>query len=147
MGVAARAIIIEDGHMLLMHRNKYGSEYFTLVGGQLREGETPEQALVREVQEETGLTVKAARLVYFENHAAPYNQQYIYFCHVAPHGEIAVEESSEEGVMNRFQLNTHTPQWVSLQAFPTLPFRTPQLHAAITQALTKGFPEAPLRLA
>lgn len=146
MGQAARAIIIENGQILVMHRNKYGSQYFTLVGGRINEGETPEQALVREVQEETGLTVTAARLVYLEDHPAPYNQQYIYLCEIAPHADVAIQEASEEGQMNRYDLNTHQPVWVRAGAFAHLPFRTPTLHEALLTAFKKGFPKEPVKI-
>ena len=75
MSKAARAIVVQDGKILVMHRNKYGSEYFTLVGGRVNEGESLEQALVREVREETGLSVTGVRLVFIEEHPAPYNEQ------------------------------------------------------------------------
>ncbi len=133
--------------MLVMHRNKYGSEYFTLVGGRLGDDETTEQALVREVKEETGLDVTACRLVFVEEHAAPYNEQYIFLCNVAPHEAVAIQSGSEEGVMNRFQVNTHELFWVPIKAFADLPFRTPALHNAIIHALQKGFPQKePIKL-
>ena len=149
MGIAARAIIIENGRLLVMRRNKYGSEYFTLVGGRVNEGETTDQALVREVWEETGLTVTSARLVYIEEHPAPYNSQYIYVCEVAPHGPVGLELSSEEATMNNYGMNIHQPLWVPLKSFENLPFRTPPLHAAIAQATKKGkfkFPNQPVKL-
>lgn len=146
MGKAVRAIILEDGKILVMHRNKYGSQYFTLVGGRISEGETPEQALVREVQEETGMKVTAARLVFIEEHPLPYNQQQIFLCEVAPHSEVTIQEASEEGNMNKYGMNTHQPFWVDGQAFKNLPFRTPLLHAAILDAFKEGFPEAPITL-
>jgi ADP-ribose pyrophosphatase YjhB (NUDIX family) len=64
MSKAARAIIIENNQILVMHRDKEGSKYFTLVGGRLNEGENTEQALTREVMEETGMQIVEARLVY-----------------------------------------------------------------------------------
>jgi 8-oxo-dGTP diphosphatase len=146
MGKAVRAIVIEKDRILVMHRNKYGSEYFTLVGGLAGKDETLEQALVREVREETGLTVISGRLAYFEEHPSPYNEQYIYLCEVAPHGTVAIQEYSEEGTMNRYDMNTHQPHWVSLRAFGNLPFRTPQLQEAIVKALKKGFPKEPVKL-
>lgn len=146
MRKAARAIIIEDGKMLVMHRNKHGSQYFTLVGGRAEEGEQPLETLAREVKEEAGLVVTTARLVYYEDHPAPYNEQFIFLCEVAPHGEIAVQEWSEEGQMNRLGANMHTLMWVRLDAFPKLPFRTPQLQQAIAEALKKGFPPQPVTL-
>lgn len=146
MGKAARAIIIEDGKILVMHRNKYGSEYFTLVGGRAKEGESLEQTLVREVKEETGLDVTKARLAFVEEHPEPYNDQYIYLCEVAPHESIAIQDTSEEAFMNRLDLNTHKPVWVHAGAFARLQFRTPQLYNAIKEALRKGFPAEPKKL-
>lgn len=140
MGQAARAIIIEDGQMLVMHRNKHGSQYYTLVGGRLNEGETPEQAVIREVKEETGLNVIKARLVFTEKHPEPYNDQFIYVCEVAPHKSVKIQSYSEEALMNRMGANTHTPMWVALKHFERLPFSTMQLQKAIVEALKKGFP-------
>jgi ADP-ribose pyrophosphatase YjhB (NUDIX family) len=146
MANAARAIIIEDNKMLLMHRNKNGKMYFTLVGGQLRENEAPEQGLAREIKEETGLEITSTRLVYLEAHTEPYNNQYIFVCTVAPHGEVAVQATSEEALMNQVTTNLHRPVWVDVSAFGTLPFLTMNLQNAIVGALKKGFPETPVRL-
>lgn len=146
MRKAARAIIIENDRILVMHRNKYGSQYFTLVGGRLNDNETPEQALVREVYEETGIRVRAGRPVFIEEHAAPHNVQYIYLCEVEAHGDAAIQETSEEGEMNKYGANTHQPSWVSKGAFANLPFRTPQLQEAIVKAFKKGFPKEPVTL-
>lgn len=146
MGKAARAIIIEGDKILVMHRNKHGSQYFTLVGGKANDAETMEQALVREVKEETGMHVLRARLVYTEEHAAPYNDQYIFLCEVAPHEAIAIQETSEEGFMNKISINTHQPLWAQLESFSKLPFRTPQLQDAIVMGVKKGFPAEPIKL-
>jgi ADP-ribose pyrophosphatase YjhB (NUDIX family) len=146
MSTAARAIIIEDDNILVMHRNKSGSEYFTLVGGRINDAETPEQAVVREVKEETGMDVTQAQLVFVEDHRAPYNAQYIFLCKAAPHGPVAIQDSSEEGYLNRLSINLHKPFWVRTQAFSKLQFRTPQLQAAIVQGLKKGFPKKPLKI-
>jgi 8-oxo-dGTP pyrophosphatase MutT (NUDIX family) len=146
MRKASRAIIIEDGKVLVMHRNKYGSQYYTLVGGRINHGETPEQALVREVREETGLTVTAATLTYVEEHAEPYNEQYISMCNIGPHDEVAIQEDSEEGTMNQFDLNTHKPVWVSATAFANISFRTPLLQQAMLKAFKNGFPKEPIKI-
>jgi ADP-ribose pyrophosphatase YjhB (NUDIX family) len=146
MSKAARAIIIENNQILVMHRDKEGSKYFTLVGGRLNEGENTEQALTREVMEETGMQIVEARLVYFEEHAAPYNEQYIYLCKVAPHEQVAIQSTSEESYMNRIGINTHMPLWADINSFARLPFRTPQLQEAIVKAFKKGFPKEPTKL-
>lgn len=146
MAQAARAIIIENDNLLVMFRNKHGSEYFTLVGGRIQEGETPEQGLAREVMEETGLQIAQAQLVFIEPHPAPYNEQYIYLCRVSPHQDVAIQTAAEEALMNRIGINTHEPVWTTQQAFTSLPFRTPQLQAAILEGLHKGFPDQPIKL-
>lgn len=54
----ATAIMVEDGKMLLIRRNKPDHEYFVVPGGGVDEGETIEQALVRETMEELSLKVE-----------------------------------------------------------------------------------------
>jgi ADP-ribose pyrophosphatase YjhB (NUDIX family) len=146
MNTAARAIIIENNNLLVMQRNKQGMIYYTLVGGMVSENETPEQAVMREVQEETGLTVTNYRLVYTEKHPAPYNSQYIYLCEVAPHESIGLTLGSEEEKMNRHGINMHTPYWAPLRQFDKIQFRTPAVQKAILSAIKKGFPNEPTAL-
>lgn len=146
MAKAARAIIIEDGKILVMRRIKEGSMYYTLVGGRVSDGEKIEDAVVREVMEETGLKITSLKYVFYESHPEPYNEQYIFLCEVAPHDDIKIQEASEEALLNRFGTNLHEPLWAEVKAFEKLPFRTPQLQAAIAKGLKKGFPKDPERV-
>ncbi len=146
MGKAARAIIIENNKLLVMYRNKQGSQYYTLVGGRANQDETTEQALVREVKEETGFDITRARLVFVEYHHEPYNEQYIYLCEIAAHAEVAIQDTSEEAFLNRMNVNIHRPQWADKKAFAKLPFRTPQLQEAIAHGIKKGFPKEAISL-
>lgn len=132
--------------MLVMYRNKYGKEYYTLVGGRIDAHETPQSALVREVKEETGLDVISARLVFTEKHPAPYNSQSIFLCEVASTENAAIQEHSEEGTLNRMGANLHQPEWVDIGAFDNLAFNTIQLQHALIDALKNGFPEEPVAL-
>jgi 8-oxo-dGTP diphosphatase len=62
----AAAVIVRDGRVLMVHersRRSGGGEWWTLPGGGVEPGETPEEALRREVFEETGLVVFTARHV------------------------------------------------------------------------------------
>ncbi len=146
MNTAARAIIINDDQILVMRRNKQTSDYYTLVGGVVKASETEEQGLAREVREETGLVISSSRLVYIEEHPAPYNRQLIYICDVEPHQSISIQEFSEEALLNKLDFDTHQPMWVKLTNFSHLPFRTPQLQIAICRAIADGFPQQPLNL-
>jgi len=53
---SVRGIIIKDGKIAMMHSLKY--DYYKLPGGGMEEGESLEETLVREVQEESGLVVR-----------------------------------------------------------------------------------------
>ena len=58
------AVVIKDNKVLLA-RHTYGAGKGRLIipGGYILEGEMPEQALVREYLEETGVTVRPTRLI------------------------------------------------------------------------------------
>jgi 8-oxo-dGTP diphosphatase len=51
----AAALIIKEDKILLMHRKKEGREYWVFPGGSVEEGETPEEAVIREIMEELSL--------------------------------------------------------------------------------------------
>ena|SRR5581483_10339194 len=140
MSKAARAIITENNQILLMQREKEGQTYYTLVGGRVNSNESIEQAVVREVKEETGLDVIRASLVFIEEHPKPYNEQYTFLCEVAPHKDIGLHAASEEALLNRVGINIHTPVWIELRHFPSVPFRTVQLQESIIESFKSGFP-------
>lgn len=58
----AAAIIIENGSVLLASNEK--SDYYYSVGGGVHMGETAEQAVIREVYEETGVKYEVERLAF-----------------------------------------------------------------------------------
>lgn len=58
--VAVTGVILVEGRVLLCRTEEAEWE---LPGGHLREGETPEQCLVRAIAEETGLTIAASSLL------------------------------------------------------------------------------------
>ena len=58
----AAAIIIEDGCVLMAYNNK--DDYYYSIGGGVHLGETSEEAVTREVKEETGITYEVDRLAF-----------------------------------------------------------------------------------
>lgn len=64
----AVAIIINNGKILLLYRFKNGEEYYVFPGGGVEEGERIEEAIIREVKEETGLSATIAKQLWeYEN--------------------------------------------------------------------------------
>ncbi len=57
-------IIIKGRNILLIKRNKNGELFYVLPGGGVKEGETPENACIREIKEETTLQVNRLQEFY-----------------------------------------------------------------------------------
>ena len=55
------AIVIRDGKLLMERVVYFGREFYTVPGGGIEEGETPEQAVLRELKEECGLDGRIVR--------------------------------------------------------------------------------------
>lgn len=60
----ARAIIIKNNQLVVMEREKNGIKFCAFPGGHLESGETPEQCVAREVEEEMGIIVEPIRMLY-----------------------------------------------------------------------------------
>ncbi len=141
MKTAVRAIVIRDNQLLVMHRNKFGHEYYTLPGGGVHGGEANIAALNREMAEETSVQISAPKLVFTEDAGAPYGVQYVYLCDYTS-GEPALHPASEEAKINALGNNIYTPQWMPLSDLEKVPFLSTKLQAAIGDAIKSGFPEA-----
>lgn len=100
--------IIKDGKLLLQFKaaGKFGEGKWNGPGGKLRLGETPEEGVVREVLEETGLNIQNPRLnglidFYFGEKAEPDWTTYIF--HVTDfNGDI---RANDEGELRWFKIS------------------------------------------
>lgn len=61
--VAAYAVCVDAGRLLLARYVGHGDRRWTLPGGGLEHGEDPYDAVVREVEEETGYAIEVERLL------------------------------------------------------------------------------------
>lgn len=145
MRQSVRAIIIKDDQLVVMHRNKFGHEYYTLIGGGVDTGENTEQALWREVAEETGLEIANPRLVIVENDDKFYGPQYVYVCDYIS-GEPKLAPNCDEASINELGKNTYTPMWLPLSKLAEVPFVSKPLQTALLEYIPKGFPAEPVAL-
>ncbi len=142
MRKAVRAIIVKNSNLLVMHRNKFGKEYETLPGGNIEMGETAEEALRREVFDETQFSISNLHLVFIEHCEHPYGDQFIYLADTDG-TEPLLRPGSEEEHINKLGENLYHPMWLPLHDLKRLPFVTGELKDHIIHALDKGWPETP----
>ena len=64
MRVEVRAVIFIDGKLVITDERRQGLPHAALPGGGVERWESLQEALVREVREETGLLIEPGRLVY-----------------------------------------------------------------------------------
>lgn len=137
---AARAIIFKDDEVLVMLRQKNSKKYVTLVGGRLEDLESPEQAVTREVAEETGVIIKNPQLVFVEDASANWGKQYLFLCEYVS-GTPKLMTNSEEFLVHSGGGNTYEPVWLKVSDLEknTRPMKTEIARQQILELYKKLF--------
>lgn len=140
---AARAIIINNNQLLVIRRQRpNGKQYMVTPGGRLEPGEDPEQALIRELAEETMVTVQRPQLVFIEDpNDGVWGKQYFYLCEYVSGTPRLHPESEELAAQNRGD-GTYEPMWFPVEKIPdpTYPLLSERLGQEIVEAVATGFP-------
>ncbi len=114
-------VVIRGGKLLLIHRFRAGEEYWVFPGGGVEEGETFEQALQREMLEETGLELRSARYL---GRAEGTPVCVFYVCELEPgEPQIGGPELEAQSPTNRYIL-----EWVPLDQVTHLKKLFPSPH-------------------
>jgi 8-oxo-dGTP diphosphatase len=118
--VAVGVLINQDGYFLLTSRpkGKVYAGYWEFPGGKLESGETVEQALRRELQEELGITIATAQPWKVEVMDYPHARVRLHFCKVFDwSGDLQMREQQAMAW-----------QRLPVQVQPVLPGTVPVLH-------------------
>jgi NADH pyrophosphatase NudC (nudix superfamily) len=84
------AIVEYEGQVLLARNAKWPPDWFALITGFLERGETPEECVLREVEEELGLQGEIAEFV--GNYSFPEQNQLLITFHVIARGKVQLNE-------------------------------------------------------
>lgn len=118
MRIRAGIVLIKEDKVALMERYRAGFHYFIFPGGGVDEGETPEQAAVREAMEELGIEVAIRRKV-AEVQVGQRSRQ-IYFLVEQTGGEFGtgIGEEFEESNRDNPQKGIYIPTWMPIDDLP-----------------------------
>ena len=118
--VAAYAICVRDGQILLARWIDGGRPEWTLPGGGMEHGEDPHDTVLREVEEETGHLVEVTGLLGVRSRRVPLRRRFGRT--VDHHGVGLVYEARITGGELRFEVggSTDMAQWHDLDAVPGL---------------------------
>lgn len=121
----ARGVILQDDTFLFIRRTRQNSEggidnWLSIPGGGLDPGETPEQAVVREMKEELGIDVDIKSLLVIQDVPSDESRHYYFLCTIRG-GEPYIQEESEEYERMQGKIpNTYAIEWTDLKS-PELP--------------------------
>jgi 8-oxo-dGTP diphosphatase len=107
----AAAIVIHGNEIALIKRRREGRLYYVFPGGQLEDKESPEQAVVREVEEELGLKVDVERLMVTVLHR---NKMQYYFLTRITGGKFGTGIGPEMQGLYPPERGSYRPVWMPL---------------------------------
>jgi 8-oxo-dGTP diphosphatase len=116
---SAVIILSPQREVLLIHRLKRGQEYYTLPGGKIDKGESPEHAAIREAHEETSLMVSLRQKLHVLDNEGRIEHYFLV-------GEYWGDKVALNGPERYYQsaTNQYALEWVpvaNIGAYPLLP--------------------------
>lgn len=132
----AAAIVLRDQHLLVLYREHDGRQYYVFPGGGIEPVESAENAVVREVLEETSIQVKADRLVYELYHDNG-DIHYYYLCEYVS-GTPALQTDTNEHQAT-LEGDIHVPLWLALSRVRKEPVYPAEITERLLSDVAKGF--------
>jgi 8-oxo-dGTP pyrophosphatase MutT (NUDIX family) len=136
----AGIILIEENKLALIERHRTGRHYFAFPGGGIDEGESPQQAAIREAEEELGILVevkqKVAEVVFNEK-----TQHYFLVKKIS--GEFGTGTGEEYGEYNPTH-GTFQPVWMPLTDILNNNVLPRELADLVVRFAKEGWPAEPV---
>lgn len=139
--IRAAAIILKGDSILLMYRKREGHEYYVFPGGGVEHDETVEEAVLREVTEETTVQVKLDKLLY-HHHYINDSDQYFYLCTYIS-GKPELGDANEKESMKNNTNDYYEPMWVPLEKIGELVLYPLELRDWLLEDIKDGFRNTP----
>jgi len=133
-------IVTKDNKILLIHRQKNGKKYYVFPGGSVEKNEVNEEALIREIKEETSIKVEIKRLVYVHDYQT--SQQYYYLCEYHG-GRPRLASGSIEKQRMKTKNDFYQPLWVDISRLSGLLLYPLEIRDWLISDLKNGFPTEP----
>lgn len=125
------SILIAHNKVALIKRVREKGVYYVFPGGGIEEGETPEEAAVRETLEELG--VQIAIREYFETISLN-GTQYYYLADIVG-GEFGTGQG-EEMQKNELERGTYQPTWVDINSLFTIDVKPKEISEKIQKVFS-----------
>ena len=147
MRTRAGVILIEDNNVALIERHRAGLSYFVFPGGGVDEGESPEEAAIREAEEELGIQVGIKQKI-AEIHFGQTNT-HVYFLAERVSGEFGAGTGEEFTDADPYdpQEGIYIPIWMPVEEMSQHKNIYPaSLAELVVKSVTKGWPKEPVLL-
>ncbi len=140
MSYRAAVVLIENGKIALVERHRQELHYFTFPGGHIERGESPEEAALREVEEELGLKVALKRLVARIGWHGKWQYYYLAETLSGAFGSGLGEEIRHPHP----EKGSYLPMWMPTADLLEQPVLPREMAELVVRFLKEGWPEAPV---
>jgi 8-oxo-dGTP pyrophosphatase MutT (NUDIX family) len=141
-------VIVEDGCIAVIERELEGARWYLTPGGGIENGETVEEAAVREAKEEIGLDVELGAVVAKVCFARPDGgiSDQVYFRATRVGGVFGPGSGGEYALPRDHPSGTYHPMWLDLQSIDGLDVRPRGLFEGVRDRGLDALEAEPLNL-